>query len=69
MVDEFEASGLDRAQFCRRRNLALSTLQRHPRARRSPTASGQARLVAVSVTPRALVFLLIGCFKRGIVLS
>ena len=55
LVDEFEASGLERAQFCRRRNLALSTLQRHLRARRSATASGQARLVAVSVTPRAEV--------------
>lgn len=53
LVDEFEASGLERARFCRRRNLALSTLQRHLRARRSATASGRARFVAVSVTPRA----------------
>ena len=53
LVDEFEASGLERAQFCRKRNLALSTLGRHLRARRSATVSGRARLVAVSVTPRA----------------
>jgi hypothetical protein len=28
-VDEFEVSGSDRAEFCRDRGLALSTLQRH----------------------------------------
>jgi hypothetical protein len=58
LVDEFEASGLERVEFCREfcrsRNLALSTLQRHLRARRSATgaASGRPRIVAVSVTPR-----------------
>ena len=54
LVDEFEASGLERAEFCRSRALALSTLQRHLRARRSATEgpSGQTRLVAVSVRPR-----------------
>ena len=53
LVDEFEASGLERAQFCRKRDLALSTLGRHLRARRSATVSGRARLVAVSINPRA----------------
>ena len=52
LVDEFEASGLDRVEFCRSRNLALSTLGRHLRARRSAAASGRPRLVAVSVSPR-----------------
>jgi hypothetical protein len=54
LVDEFEASGLERAEFCRSRTLALGTLQRHLRARRLATeaASGRPRLVAVSVTPR-----------------
>jgi hypothetical protein len=54
LVDEFEASGSGRAEFCRSRGLALGTLQRHLRARRSATkaASGRSRLVAVSVTPR-----------------
>jgi hypothetical protein len=54
LVDEFEASGLERVEFCRSRSLALSTLQRHLRTRRSATgaASGRPRIVAVSVTPR-----------------
>ena len=54
LVDEFEASGSGRAEFCRSRGLALGMLQRHQRARRSATeaASGRSRLVAVSVTPR-----------------
>jgi hypothetical protein len=57
LVDEFEVSGSDRAEFCQSRGLALSTLQRHLRARRSATeaGSGQSRLVAVSVTPRPAV--------------
>ena len=47
-------AGSGRAEFCRSRGLALGTLQRHLRARRSATkaASGRSRLVAVSVTPR-----------------
>ena len=55
LVDEFEVSGLQRWEFCQSRNLALSTLQRHLRARRSASevASGRSRLVAVSVTPRS----------------
>ena len=55
LVDEFEASGLPRWEFCRSRGLALSTLQRHLRARQSATgvASGRPRLVAVSVSPKA----------------
>lgn len=55
LVDEFEASGLERAEFCRSRALALGTLQRHLRARRSATEapSDQTRLVAVSVRPSA----------------
>src|SRR5260370_7176379 len=54
LVDEFEASGSGRAEFCRSRGLALGTLQRHLRARSSATeaASGRSRLVAVSVNPR-----------------
>ena len=53
MIDEFEASGSDRAEFCRSRGLALSTLQRHLRDRsaRATTRGGGARLVAVRVTP------------------
>jgi hypothetical protein len=54
LVDEFEASGSQRAEFCRSRGLALSTLERHLRARRlaTQTGNGRSRLVAVSVTPR-----------------
>ena len=54
LVDEFEASGSGRAEFCRSRGLALGTLQRHLRARRlaTETANGRSRLVAVSVTPK-----------------
>ena len=55
LVDEFEASGSDRAEFCRSRNLTLSTLQRHLRARRMGTEarSGRTgtRLVAVRLGP------------------
>jgi hypothetical protein len=69
LVDEFEASGLEKAQFCRSRNLALSTLQRHLRARRPATASGQARLVAVSVTPRAELVSKPGDTKLEVVLG
>jgi hypothetical protein len=54
LVDEFEANGSDRAEFCRSRGLALSTLQRHLRARRLRTEarSGGSRLVPVSVSQR-----------------
>ena len=55
LVDEFEASGLTRWEFCQSRHLALSTLQRHLRARQSATKarSGRPRLVAVSVSAKA----------------
>jgi hypothetical protein len=53
LVDEYEASGLPRWEFCRSRGLALSTLQRHLRARQSATEAGRPRLVAVSVSPKA----------------
>ena len=54
LIDEFEASGLDKAEFCRSRSLALSTLLRHLRARRLGTEgrNGGTRLVAVRLTPR-----------------
>ena len=54
LIDEFEANGSDRREFCRRRGLALSTLQRHLRARRLGTEgrNGGTRLVAVRLTPR-----------------
>jgi hypothetical protein len=53
LVDEFEASGSDRVEFCRSRGLGLSTLQRHLRARvlEAATRGGGSRLVAVRVTP------------------
>ena len=52
-MDEFEASGSDRAEFCKDRGLALSTLQRHLRARAlgAATRGGGSRLVTVRVTP------------------
>ena len=52
LVDEFEASGVARTEFCRSRGLALSTLQRHLRARRSATgaANSPSRLVLVEVS-------------------
>ena|SRR5271166_1382582 len=54
LVDEFEASGSERAEFCRSRGLALSTLQRHLRARRlgSESRSPGCHLVAVSLATR-----------------
>lgn len=71
LVDEFEASGLERAEFCRGRALALSTLQRHLRVRRSATEapSGQTRLVAVSVRPRAESVSKLGETQLEVVLS
>jgi hypothetical protein len=55
LVDEFEASGLDRNEFCQSRDLALSTLERHLRARRlgSEARNGATRLVAVGLTPKS----------------
>ncbi len=38
LIDEFEASESDRAEFCRSQGLALSTLQHHLRARRPESA-------------------------------
>ena len=54
LIDEFEAKGLGKVEFCRSRSLALSTLQRHLRARRLGTEgrNGGTRLVAVRLTPR-----------------
>jgi hypothetical protein len=56
LIDEFEAKGLCKAEFCRSRSLALSTLQRHLRARRLGTESrnGATRLVAVGLRPEAV---------------
>ena len=53
LIDEFEASCSDRAEFCRSQGLALSTLQRHlcARALGAATPGGGSRLVAVRVTP------------------
>ena len=55
LIDEFEAKGLGKVEFCRSRSLALSTLQRHLRARRLGTEgrNGGTRLVAVRLTPRS----------------
>ena len=71
LVDEFEASGLRRWEFCQSRSLALSTLQRHLRARQSATqaGSGRPRLVAVSVSPRAEAVSKSGETKLEVVLS
>ena len=71
LVDEYEASGLERAEFCRSRALGLSTLQRHLRARQSATeaASGRSRLVAVSVTPGAEAVSKSGEISLEVVLS
>jgi hypothetical protein len=51
LVDEFQASRLSRTAFCRSRGLALSTLQRHLRARclGSESRSPGCRFVAVSL--------------------
>jgi hypothetical protein len=53
LIDEFEASGSDRAEFCRSQGLALSTLHRYLRARRQESAArgGGSRLLAVRITP------------------
>jgi hypothetical protein len=59
LVDEFEASGLRPAEFCRNQGLALSTLQRHLKKRRLGKGAARAwgelsqtvsnRLVAVEL--------------------
>jgi hypothetical protein len=52
LVEEFKRSGLNRSQFCRQRQLALSTLKRHlasePAAAAAPRPAGS-RLVPVEV--------------------
>ena len=52
LVEEFKRSGMNRSQFCRQRQLALSTLKRHlasePAAAADPRPAGS-RLVPVEV--------------------
>lgn len=49
LVAEFEASGLRQVEFCRSRGLALSTLQRGLKRRRSETDGESKRLVEVKI--------------------
>jgi hypothetical protein len=55
LVEEFKRSGLNRSEFCRQRQLALSTLKRHlanePAAPAESRRAGS-RLVAVEVLKR-----------------
>jgi hypothetical protein len=59
LVDEFEASGLERAQFCRKRNLALSTLGHFVERFWQISDSHQGR-------PGALVFALLYVWRRDL---
>ena len=55
LVEEFKRSGMNRSQFCRQRQLALSTLKRHlasePAAAAAPRPVGS-QLVPVEVLKR-----------------
>ena len=52
LVAEFEASGIQRNEFCRTRGIALSTLQRHLKRHGSGVGRAKAgnRLVAVELS-------------------
>ena len=52
MVGEYEASGLSRVEFCRRHELALTTLTRYRRRRQQERgeAAGPRRWVAVELS-------------------
>jgi hypothetical protein len=52
LVAEFEASGIERNEFCRIRGIALSTLQRHLKRHGSGVGRAKAgnRLVAVELS-------------------
>jgi hypothetical protein len=55
LVEEFKRSGLNRSQFCRQRQLALSTLKRHLANAPATTADSRlagSRLVRVEVRKR-----------------
>ena len=52
LVEEFKRSRMNRSQFCRQRQLALSTLKRHLASEPAPTAArrpANSRLVPVEV--------------------
>jgi hypothetical protein len=53
LVAEFEASGLNRSEFCRGRGLALSTLARYRRRQDRQAPAGSNVLLAVEVSGRA----------------
>jgi transposase-like protein len=52
LVAEFEASGIQRSEFCRTRGVALGTLQRHLKRHGSSAGGAKAgnRLVAVELS-------------------
>ena len=52
LVAEFEASGIQRSEFCRTREVALGTLQRHLKRHGSSAGGAKAgnRLVAVELS-------------------
>ena len=55
LVEEFKQSGLNRSQFCRQRQLALSTLKRHladESTRTANPAPAGSRLIPVEVLKR-----------------
>lgn len=49
LVEGFKRSGLSRSQFCRQRQLALSTLKRHLAS--EPAAAAEPRLVGSRLVP------------------
>jgi hypothetical protein len=55
LVIEFEASGSPPAEFCRNHDLALSTLQRHLKRRRSENGEARTRDQLSSVVRNRLV--------------
>ena len=52
LVVEYEASGMNRVEFCQRHGLALSTLARYQRRRQERgDATGPSRWLAVELSP------------------
>ena len=56
LIAEYESSGLSRSEFCRKRGLGLSTLDRYRTQQRRQAPAGRNAFVAVEASGRAPVF-------------
>jgi hypothetical protein len=52
LVAEYESSGLSRREFCQKRGVGLSTLDRYRTRRKRPAPTGSNALLAVEVSGR-----------------